>query len=174
MNNKIKSIAVGGIFTAVTVAVCLISGTVSIKIFAPLFCGFLPVLLKKYYGTTTAFLCFLSSGLLLLILSGRKIGAVTYIGLFGYYPLLDSVLTDHFKTAVRYLIKLVLLAGLTAAATVLGDKLFAFEKIRFLDAHRFWLPVLLIVFLCIYDFFTVYVRFMIDTSWDKNLKKILK
>ena len=111
-----KSMAMGGIFSALAVVLMLAGGYISIGTFAaPIFAGIclLPIALEL--GGKWALLCYLAVSLISAMLVPDQELVLFFIALFGYYPILQPKIMRIKNRVLRMTAKL-LLFNLAVAA----------------------------------------------------------
>ena len=102
-----RKIAIGGLFTALSVLIQLIGGAIGIGTFiAPIIAGFCVEAVRLSCGPSYAAVHWLASGLLALMMCPDKELAALYLFLLGWYPLLRP-LVAKLTAAVRWAVRLV-------------------------------------------------------------------
>lgn len=102
------NVAVGGLISAFSLVILLISGIFPYGTYAlPLAAGVLLIPIFLEFGVKWSFLVYLSVSLLSLITVADKEAVVLYILLFGYYPFLKAYIERLKNKFLKYLLKLI-------------------------------------------------------------------
>ncbi len=106
-----RKIAIGGLFTALSVLIQLTGGAIGIGTFiAPIIAGFCAEAVRLSCGGSYAVIHWLASGLLALMLCPDKEPAALYLFLLGWYPLFRP-LVAKLPAVLRWAVRLVLFNG---------------------------------------------------------------
>src|SRR5574344_787417 len=110
-------IALGGMVTAVSIVLMLITGIVPIGTYAlPAVAGVLLVIIVIEFGAKQAFAVYAAVALLSTFLAGDKEAAACYIFFFGYYPILKRFIEQIKSKLLQIFLKLAVFNA--AAVTV--------------------------------------------------------
>ena len=122
-----KSVALGGIFSALAVVVMLMGGYIPIGTFAaPIFAGICLLPIAMDIGQKWALLCYLAVSVISAMLVPDQELVLFFIVLLGYYPVLQPQLAKIKARALRIMVKLVLFN--LAVAAVYSILLFLFAS----------------------------------------------
>ncbi len=172
MRKKAKIIALGGITTAITFALCWL-GSVSAgqKFLMPGICGIFLMVIMRTVSGKTAVATYVTSSILLLLLP-NKITTFSYILLLGYYPILCEWLTKR-SVLLRILIKLLVVTAAGCTAFFAGVALLnLWDNSKFIEYYPYLILVYYVISL-IYDVFLNLLRQRFRTGWDSRIKKLL-
>lgn len=107
--SKAQKVAIGGVFSAVSLLILLVGGTLPLSTFvAPLVAGALLMPVMIEVGFKFALLAYIAVSLLVLLISHDKEMAFFFIFLLGYYPIIFPYLQKIKSTILRYLAKFVI------------------------------------------------------------------
>lgn len=116
MSKKSTQIALGGMFSALSVTMMFMTGLIPFATYAiPMLAGamLIPVLVEL--GTGSALMVYASVSFLSLFVVVDKEAAMMFIVFFGYYPIVKHKLEQIPLRTLEYLIKLVLFNGAVIA-----------------------------------------------------------
>ena len=103
----VKKITYCGLISALSVAIMFIGGIVSFLDYSVSgLCGAFLIVVVLEIGRARAFLVYLTVSALSLILISEKNIALTYILIFGYYPILKSLIEKLNRKILEFLLKL--------------------------------------------------------------------
>ena len=170
MSYKSTKIALGGLFSALCLAIMFLSGIIPFATYAlPAFAGAMLIAIVVENGRRTAVMVYISVSLLSLFIVSDKEAAMMFIAFFGYYPILKERLERVKSRIIEYVFKLLLfnitiVAGYSVLTFVIGIPFFEDEFAEFFKYG----PLLLLaagnILFLLYDYvltryFTVYVRY---------------
>lgn len=168
MNKKIKKTAFCSIISALSCALIILGTYFEIlDLTVSTFCSFAVLVALSEAGYKFAFLTYLTTSVLCLILSPISTSVLYYICIFGYFPILARLL----KNTNKYLskaIKFVVFNGVMVLLFIVFAKVFTFE-----DAPKSFYIILLItsnIFFFCYD----YALKIFEIIYIKKLKNRLK
>ena len=103
----IKKTTYCGLICALSVAIMFIGGTLTLLDYSISgLCGAFLVIVIHEFGKTRAFFVYLVVAILSLLIVSEKNIALTYILIFGYYPILKSLIEKLNRKILEFLLKL--------------------------------------------------------------------
>ena len=174
---KVKKIAISGILTALSVVIMSPGSLVeSLDMTLAAIAGFCTLFasieLKKPYPQ----LIFASTSLLALLLLPNKYGALVYIFIYGYYPIIKFKL-DALKISkpLIFAVKFVIFAAAVAATELCALFVLGLPKDESLGKFTFILLIAAFEFsLFIYDALLRILTYRYFASWRNKIEKFLK
>ncbi len=107
--NKTKRVAFGGVISAFSLVVMLLSGVFPFaEDTCPALAGILLIALVIDFNKRTALLAYVVIALLSLLISANKESAVLFLAFLGYYPILKSSLEQIKLRVIEWILKLVI------------------------------------------------------------------
>ncbi len=174
---KAVSLAVCSVVTALSVILLFLGGITYILAYAmPMFVGFFMIMLKRTFGTSSAWITYAATSALSFMLISDKECMLMYVLFFGFYPIIKSGFNKISSNILRLIVKLLLFNVLFAAVQVLLVYVFG---IPFLEEGE--AVYLAVVFMLLMNFvFLIYDRLInkIEKLYilkiEKRIKKLLK
>lgn len=153
--NISKRIAFGGIITALGFAIAYLGNLFSVmKFLAPVIAGFLLILNREIIDLKSAFITYITSTILLLLLAPSKISGLSYLVVFGYYPMIQPMLNRIKPVFFRLLLKSAIFNLIGFLSFYVGMKFFNLNILIEKYHNYLLLGVLLYnIFFAIYEFF---------------------
>lgn len=106
MKQQTHKIAIGGIVSALSLVVMLLSAVFPFAEYTcPALAGILLIALVLEFNKRTAFLAFVAIGVLALFIVPNKEAVALFIGFLGYYPILKSKLEQPKSRVLEWVLK---------------------------------------------------------------------
>ena len=114
MKNSLK-IAFCGIATAISVVLMLFGGIIVLLAYImPMLAGVLMLMVKKTFGTSAAWITYVSTSVLSFILVADRECMLMYVMFFGFYPIIKSTLEKIKSKPLEIILKLLIFNALMA------------------------------------------------------------
>ncbi len=171
-------VALGGVVAALSLLFMILAGVTSTLVYAiPMITGALLMMLVVEFGQGFASLIYVAVSVLSLLLLGNKEAAIMYVGFFGYYPIIKSVLEKHLKGFICWIVKYLIFNVAMVASYFVTTKIFmiSFEDIE--SFGKFALPLLLLsgnVLFVMYDIVLTRLVTIYLYRWRKYIKRVFK
>lgn len=174
---KSSKIALGGIVTAVSVVLMLMTAVIPFMSYAmPLFAGTLLVIMVMAAGKSWAAVVYVAVSLLSVFIVPDKEAVTFYVAFFGYYPLIKTGL-EKLPSFFSWLLKLIVFNLAVIAATVFTVKILGipFDDMGQSGKYGYLLLLLVADFVfIIYDNLLSKLVIFYNLRFKKILKKIFK
>ena len=172
MNLTSKQIALGGIFSALSLVFMILSGVLPLPYVMVFAAGFMVMLISAEVGIRAAFCAYVVVALLSLMLAPNRAMAVSFMLFFGYYPLLKQKLERLPTRKLEYACKVAVCVLSGALSTLASLHLFG-AAAAVGGLHEHGLPVLVggtALGFFVYDFiltsfYTAYIRQLRPKIW---------
>ncbi|MBQ8767571.1 MAG: hypothetical protein IJZ16_12310 [Clostridia bacterium] len=171
-------VALGGVVAALSLLLMISAGVTSTLVYAiPMITGALLMMLVVEFGHSFAVLIYIAVSIISLLILGNKEAAVMYVGFFGYYPIIKSLLEKHIKGFCCWIIKYLIFNAAMVGSYFVVTKLF---MISFEDLESFGklaLPLLLLagnVLFAMYDVVLTRLVSIYLYRWRKYIKRVFK
>lgn len=171
-------VALGGVIAALSLLLMIMAGVTSTLVYAiPMITGALLMMLVVEFGHSFAVLIYIAVSIISLLILGNKEAAVMYVGFFGYYPIIKSLLEKHIKGFCCWIIKYLIFNTAMVGSYFVVTKLF---MISFEDLESFGklaLPLLLLagnVLFAMYDVVLTRLVSIYLYRWRKYIKRVFK
>lgn len=156
VNKRTMRVAFCSIISALSLAMMMLTAVVPVGTYAlPCAAGIIFTAVVVEYGAKWAFSVYLVVAILSTFLSGDKEAVIYFVMIFGYYPILKSIIESKIKSkALQYLLKFLLFNSAAVASFFIGNFLIAIPPEEYMIAGVYVPWVLLIIgniFFVIYD-----------------------
>lgn len=177
-NIKSKRVAFGGMITALSVCLMMLTGVIPVLVYStPIIVGLFLVLMVIEMGKRWALAVYVAVSVLSVLFVAEKESAIIYVAFFGYYPILKPIIEGIRIRAVEWILKFVVFNVSMVAAYFVLIKFFGIDISSEAVAFEVTVAVLLVlgnILFFIYDIVftrlvTVYVK-----VWSKLVRKFLK
>lgn len=176
MKNSLK-IAFCGIVSALSVVMMFMGGIIVLLAYImPMLCGVLILMVKKTFGTSAAWITYVSTSVLSFILVSDRECMLMYVMFFGFYPIIKSGLEKIRSRLLSNILKLLIFNALMAAAQLVLIYVF---MIPFDDGESNVL--LLVLFIVLLNLLFVTYNLLLNKFFiiyqkklEPRLKKVLK
>ncbi len=170
--------AIGGIVSALSLVLMISVAIVPFLTYAlPAMAGLLIVFIVVEIDKKWAFGVFAAVGILAFLLVHDKEIAMMYIALFGYYPILKSVLESKMPKAVSWILKIIIFNVTMVAAYLVLIYLFGITVDEIDEFGKFAVPMLLgtgtLAFIA-YDVCLSRITAIYTARWRKYFKRYFK
>lgn len=177
-NIKSKRVAFGGMITALSVCLMMLTGVIPVLVYStPIIVGLLLMLMVIEMGKRWAFAVYFAVSVLSMLFIAEKESAVIYIAFFGYYPILKPIIESIRNRMVEWILKFVIFNTSMVAAYFVLIKFFGIDISSETVALEVTIVVLLVlgnVLFLIYDVvFTRLVTVYVNV-WSKIVRKFIK
>lgn len=109
MSKKCTQIAIGGVFSALSLLLMFLTGLIPFATYAlPAIAGAMLIAVLHENGRSTAFLVYVSVSVLSMFIVPDREAAVMFVLLFGYYPIARELIEKLKIKLVRWVVKLAL------------------------------------------------------------------
>ena len=171
INSSTFKVALCGIIAALSLALMMLTGVIPVGTYAfPCFAGIFICSIVVEYGFKWALGVYAVVAVLSFFLSGDKEAVIYFIALFGYYPVLKSVIEGKLKNKiVQYIIKLFVFNAAAVIAFFAGTFLLSISP----DEYTLFGVYIPWVFLIFGNFFFLLYDFAISvfvTQYVRNLR----
>lgn len=170
-------LAICSLATALSVVLLFLGGITFVFVYVmPMLAGMLMIMLKRTFSYSSAWITYVATSILSIMLVGDKECMLMYIMLFGFYPMLQDKLNKIKITILRILSKLIIFNILTSAVQLMLVYVFG---IPFMEEGTGAVLVVLFVVLMNALFF-VYDRLLIGMERlyilkiEKRIKRLFK
>jgi hypothetical protein len=176
MMKKSKSIAFSGIVACLSVAVTYIGNLIPVmKFIAPIISGLFLISICYFIDLKNALITYIAVSLLLIFLSPSKISALSYILIFGYYPVLYQKFEKIKLKIVKYITKFVLFNLVGLISFIVAVQFFISESVYEKYKKYIVLGVVLFnIFFMIYETFIMIIYKKLSTISSSRVSKLLK
>ena len=171
-------VALGGVIAALSLLLMILAGVTSTLVYAiPMITGALLMMLVVEFGQGFASLIYVAVSIISLLILGNKEAAIMYIGFFGYYPILKSILEKHLKGFVCWIVKYLIFNVAMVASYFIVTKIFmiSFDDVE--SFGKFALPLLLFVGNIVFAMYDIVLTRLVTIylyRWRKNVKRVFK
>lgn len=171
-------VALGGVIAALSLLLMILSGvTISLEYAIPIIAGALLMMLVVEFGHGFAGLIYVAVSIISLLVLGNKEPAIMYVGFFGYYPILKSILEKHIKGFACWVVKYLIFNVAMVVSYFIVTKIFmiSFEDVE--SFGNFALPLLLFagnIIFAMYDIVLTRLVTIYLYRWRKNIKRVFK
>lgn len=174
---KTKDIAFCGLISALSIAICLIGSLFTVtKFIAPIIAGLIVIIVIECVGIKQSIITYVSVSILLFIILSKKSGAIAYILLFGYYPIIHFALEKLKVKMTAIITKVIIFLSVGTLSAFIGLQFMPaiqerndFRKLMIIGI------VLYTVFAIVYDLFlkVLFIQFRVRLKprFDKLIKK---
>jgi hypothetical protein len=169
-HNNIKKITLSGLLLALTVIILFFAGVVPInKLALYTLSSFLVAVIVIEFGKKSAWIFYIASCLLSLILPMDKIVVIPYVIFFGTYGILKAYIEKIRKIIIEYILKLLYFNLCLYVGVAFLEKLFT-GKLNNIKLP-WWLIIIGVeIAFIIYDYiYTLFIQY-----YNEKLKRILK
>lgn len=120
-NIKSKYVAFGGMITALSICLMMLTGVIPVLIYStPIIVGLFLILMVIEMGKKWAFAVYVAVSVLSLLFVAQKESAIIYVAFFGYYPILKPILESIKSRLIEWILKfLIFNAAMVGAYFVL-------------------------------------------------------
>ncbi len=180
VSEKIKKstlVSVCGLTTALSVALLFLGGVSYILSYTvPMIVGIFNIILKQTFGKTSAWITFVSTSLISLMLVSDKECAMMYIFCFGYYPIIQEDINKIKYRGLRVFTKLFIFNLLVALAQLILVYVFCIPFLEDGDSKVFILifALMMNIIFFFYDIILVRVLFLYKHKFEKHIKRIFR
>ncbi len=177
-SNKSKYIAFGGIITALSVLLMVLTGVIPVLIYStPIILGLFLMLVVIEMGKKWALAVYFAVSVLSILFVAEKESAAVYVAFFGYYPILKPILESIKLRPVEWILKFLIFNATMITSYFLLIKFFGIEISFGNMAFEIIVAILLVlgnVLFLLYDMVftrlvTVYIK-----VWSKRVHKFFK
>jgi len=170
-------IAFCGIISALSVLLLFLGGITFILAYVmPMIVGLLMLMLKRTFGTPSAWITYTAVSLLSLILVADKECMLMYVLFFGFYPILQPDINKIKPKFPRYLIKFALFNSMIAVVQLLLVFVFGIPFLEEGEGRIFILVfvALMNILFVIYDRLIDKLSYLYEIKLEKRIKKFFK
>lgn len=177
-NIKSKRVAFGGMITALSVCLMMLTGVISVLVYStPIIVGLFLMLMVIEMGKKWAFAVYVAVSVLSVLFVAEKESAIIYVAFFGYYPILKPILESIKIRPVEWILKFLIFNVSIVLAYFVLIKFFGVDISSENMAFEFVVTILLVlgnILFFLYDIVftrlvTVYIKI-----WSKLVRKFLK
>lgn len=172
-----KRLAFCGVLTAVSIAIMFMTAVIPIATYAiPAVCGALLLFAVIEFSKKQAMLIYLAVSILSFFIIPDRDASIAYIILFGYYPILKSLLEGKFKRFFVYVFKFMVFVLATAVFLLLSGLISGFEVMKNYPLWVYVIGVLVaIITLFCYDYcLTLLIDAYLNRVREKYFKRFFK
>lgn len=170
-------IAFCGIISALSVLLLFLGGITFILAYVmPMIVGLLMLMLRRTFGTPSAWITYTAVSLLSLILVADKECMLMYILFFGFYPIIQPDINKIKHKFPRYLVKLILFNAMIAVVQLLLVFVFGIPFLEEGEGRIFILVfvVLMNILFVIYDRLIDKLSYLYEIKLENRIKKFFK
>lgn len=176
--SKSKYVAFGGIITALSVLLMVLTGVIPVLIYStPIIVGLFLMLVVIEMGKKWAFAVYFAVSVLSILFVAEKESAAVYVAFFGYYPILKPILESIKSRVLEWILKILIFNVSMVTTYFLLIKFFGIEISYGNIAFEIIVATLLVlgnVLFLLYDIVftrlvTVYIK-----VWSKRVHKFFK
>lgn len=168
-------VATCGIFTALSVVLMFLGGTLYIFAYVvPMLLGLIMILMKKTLGTSSVVSVYLATSIITFLFVPDKEAVLLYVLFFGYYPIIKSSLDKIKPKALGYFVKLLIFNVSIFVIELLCVKVFG---IPFFEDGTFSIAILVgfaLVMNLIFIMYEYILKVYLQIYAKKYEKKVLK
>lgn len=171
------TLAVCAVSTSLSVVLLFVGGIVSVLSYVvPMLLGFLMIMLRRTFGAKSAWITYLSVGILSFVLVSEKECMLMYAFFFGYYPIIRDALLKIKPRVLSYFVRLIIF---NASMLLCQLALIYIFGIPFLEEGQGnWFIVVFAVLMnflfVIYDLLTEKLNLLYSLKLEKRIKRIFK
>ena len=177
-NSKSFKVALGGVVTALSVALMLLTGIIPTLTYAmPALCGFLLTVLCIEIGKKFSIAVYIAISIISMLFVADKEAAVMYVMFFGYYPIVKGIIEKKCNKTVEWILKMLLFNITIIVASVIAVKVFMIPIDETGTFGKFAIPLLLIlgnIVFIIYDIAMTRIITVYIYRWRKYIKRLFK
>lgn len=176
LKNSTK-LAVCSLSTALGVLMLFLGGiTMVLAYAAPMFLGLIMIMLKRTFGTKSAWITFIATSLLSFILVTDKECMMMYVIFFGYYPIVREYFTKIKNKAFRIITKLIFFNIMMILCQVILIKIFGIPFLEDGQGKSFIIvfALLMNILFLVYELMIEKVTLLYIYKLEKRIKKIFK
>lgn len=171
-----SKIALGGIIAALSVVLMFLTGLIPFLTYAlPAVAGVLLTLTVIEINKKWSFFIFAAISILSLLVVPDKEAAMMYVGFFGYYPIIKSVLECKLPKALEWVLKLVIFNAAVILSYCIIIYVFGIPLDELQEYGKYSLLILLgganIVFL-LYDYCLTKMIDLYLSKWQSRFRKL--
>jgi len=175
---KSKQVAFGGIITALSLCLMLLTGVIPVLVYStPIIVGLFLMIIVIEMGKRWAFTVYIAVSVLSVLFVAEKESAIIYVAFFGYYPILKPILENIKIRPVEWILKFLIFNVSVIAAYFVLIKFFGID----ISAENLGFEIVVIILLVLgnilfllYDIvFTRLVSVYIKI-WSKTIHRFLK
>lgn len=171
-------VSLGGVVAALSLLFMLLAGVTSTLEYAiPMITGALLMVLVTEFGHRFAFLIYIAVSILSLLILGNKEAAVMYVGFFGYYPIIKSLLEGSVKGVFCWIVKYIIFNMAMVGSYFVTTRIFMISFDDFKELGDFALPLLLLagnVLFALYDIVLTRLVSIYHYRWRTQIKRVFK
>lgn len=177
-NIKSKYVAFGGIITALSVCLMMLTGVIPVLVYStPIIVGLFLMIMVIEMGKRWAFAVYIAVSVLSVLFVAEKESAIIYVAFFGYYPILKPILESVKIRPIEWILKFLIFNVSMVAAYFVLINFFGIDISSENMALEFVIIILLLlgnVLFLIYDIVftrlvTVYIKI-----WSKTIHRFFK
>lgn len=174
---KATTLAICSIVTALSVVLMFLGGITFIFAYImPMLVGMLMIMLKRTFGTASAWITYIATSVLSFILVADKECMLMYVMLFGFYPIIQSGLNKIRIKPLSLILKLLIFNSLLAIIQIILVYVFGIPFLE--DGEGKWLLILFAVLMnllfIIYDRLIITLTRLYEIKLEKKIKKYFK
>lgn len=175
--NKTAKTALGGIITAISVAVMFLTTIFPFLSYVmPICAGILMIVANEELGMSWSFGIYFAVSVISLLILADKEAALMYIVIFGYYPIIKEKI-EHLKKVFSLVLKLLIFNTAFLFSYYLIIKLFGFSGEEFDDFGKYTIPTMIILsnILFLLTDFIIGILSILYKKWiKKHIARIIK
>ncbi len=174
---KATTLAVCSIVTALSVVLMFFGGiTFILAYIMPMLTGMLMIMLKRTFGTASAWITYFATSLLSFILVADKECMLMYVMLFGFYPIIQSGFDKIKISFIKIIVKLVIFNFLLTLIQVILVYIFGIPFLE--EGEGKWLIILFVILMnmlfFIYDKLLTALTKLYQIKLENRIKKYFK